>query len=69
MTEPLPMSLTNHVPIIEATIEMAPINIGKNKTVGLFHLYIHHIGNCYVSDMKCNSEEEFQNLIKPYMEE
>jgi hypothetical protein len=45
------------------------IDINENKTVGLFHLYIHHIGNCYVSDKKCNSEEEFQNLIKPYMEE
>ena len=46
-------------------------DINENRTYGLFWNFWepNKINDCHVSNNKCSSEEEWDKLVKPYMEE
>lgn len=45
------------------------LEIHENKDYGVFSIKSGEIIVCFVLDRKCKSEKEWDNLIKPYMEE
>ena len=44
------------------------VNVFENKTIGECAYIGMEMQACYVGDIKCETIDEFENLIRPYME-